>query len=284
MKKIFNLFVVISLLFVYSCTNNADFNTTDQLTGTATEGAGIVTLDIDTGGKLLGVPSSTDFATATVSFASSELNLKVRKVSGGDNVQSYEIMKSVNGGDEVSVATSDSLPISLAYSTPEEFVSGLGISPEDLRIGDIIQFRTKMILADGSVQFAGPNEGSFAITVSCSSDLAGTYDLTMVSSNGQIANFPNEKIIEVRPGVYKTESTYRWAVGSIAPDQGFNFQDVCGEITVPEQGLAQGYYSNTVVGTDPGTVDGATGNLVINYSVEFSSGTVTCVGTYVKIN
>ncbi len=80
----------------------------------------------------------------------------------------------------------------------------------------------------------------------CFSDLAGNYDLTTVRDNGPDALFPNELVTEVASGYYKTESIYRWAVGSIAPDQGFNFFDVCNVISVPEQGLAQGFYSATL--------------------------------------
>lgn len=283
MKKIFNLFAVVSLLFIYSCNDNADYNTDDMMTGTASEGGAIVAIHNATGGKLLGVPSSLDFETASVSFAETELTLEVILMSGGSDIVGYEIVKSLNGGTGTTVATSNSLPISLSYSSAAEFVSGLGIAEGDLRIGDVVNFRTKMLKADGSIIFAGPGDGSFNVTVSCSSNLAGNYHLTVVRSNGGDVIFPNEKIIEVSPGVYKTESIYRWAVGSIAPDHGFNFQDICGEITVPEQGLAQGYYSNTVVGTEAGFVDGATGNLKIFYSVDFASGAVTCVATYIKL-
>lgn len=284
MKKIFNLFVAVSLLFMYSCNDNADFPTDDYLTGTAAEGGAIVAINNNTGGKLLGVPSSQDFETATVSFAETELDLGVLLMSGGDDITGYEILKSINGGTETSVASTATLPISLVYTTIDEFIDGLGVTADDLRIGDVISFRTKMTKTDGSVVFAGPTDGTFSLTVSCSSNLAGTYNLTMVSSNGQNVNFPNEVITEVSPGVYKTESIYRWAVGSIAPDQGFNFIDVCGELTVPDQGLAQGYYSNAVFNTEPGFVDGATGDLKIFYTVSFGSGDVTCVGTYTKIN
>jgi len=284
MKKIFNLFVAFSLLFISSCDDNADFPTDDFLTGTASEGGAIVAINNATAGKLLGVPSSQDFDTATVSFAETELDLGVLLMSGGDEIANYEILKSVNGGTEVSVATNATLPISLVYTTVEEFIDGLGIAVSDLRIGDVITFRTKMTKTDGSVIFAGPSDGSFSITVSCSSDLAGTYSLTTVASNGNIKTFPNEKIIEISPGVYKTESIYTWDVGAIAPDQGFNFVDVCGELTVPDQDLAQGYYSNDVFNNEPGIVDGATGDLKIFYTVSFGSGDVACVGTYTKIN
>ncbi|MDV7185765.1 hypothetical protein R3X25_00605 [Lutibacter sp. TH_r2] len=281
MKKIFNLFVVFSLLFI-SCNDNEDFNTEDMMTGTAAEGGVIVAVNSNSTGKLLGVPSSTDFETATISFAASELDLGVLLMSGGADIATYEIVKSINGGTEASVATSSTLPISLVYTTVDDYIDGLGITADDLRIGDVITFKTKMTKSDGSVIYAGPNDGSYSITVSCSSDLAGTYDLTMVSSNGYVINFPNEEITEVSPGYYKTTSIYAWSVGSIAPDQGFNFSDVCGQLNVPDQDLAQGYYSNDVFNTEAGYVDGATGDLKIFYTVSFSSGDVTCVGTYTK--
>jgi len=64
---------------------------------------------------------------------------------------------------------------------------------------------------------------------------------------------------------------------------GFNFTDVCGEITVPLQDLAQGAFTNDVQGTEPGFVDPVTGDLVIHYSVDFDSGPAICKGTYTKL-
>jgi hypothetical protein len=281
MKNILKMFVL--LAFIYSCEDNADYDT-DRNTGTSTsEGSSVVDVSVSSLGKLLGVPSSQDFETATVALAENVLDLEIILRSGGLNVASYEITKSINGGENVTVVSSPTLPISLNYSTAEEFVDGLGIGLDDLRIGDVVTFRTKMVKNDGTETFAGPNNGSYSITVSCSSDLAGEYNLQMVASNGWNINFPNETIIEKSPGLYKTEGIYRWGYGSIAPDQGFDFLDVCGELSVLDQGLAQGYYSNEVFQTEPGNVDGVTGNLQLFYTVNFSSGDVTCVGTYVKL-
>ncbi|MCF6180790.1 hypothetical protein [Lutibacter sp.] len=178
MKKIFKLFALISLLFIYSCNDNTAFDTTDQLTGTASEGGAIVSINTNSDGKLLGAPSSSDLTTATVAFSDNFLQLGVMLMSGGQNVSSYEIMKSLNGGTEVSAVTSSTLPISLDYTTLNEYLDGLGKSPADLRIGDVITFRTKITKTDGSVYFAGPNEGSFNVTINCSADLSGTYLVT----------------------------------------------------------------------------------------------------------
>ena len=271
------------LAFIYSCEDNADFDTARD-TGTSTStGSAIVDVNVSSLGKLLGIPSSLDFETATVALAENELNLEIILRSGGSNVASYEITKSINGGADFTVASSSTLPLSINYSTGAEFVDGLGIGLDDLRIGDVVSFRTKMIKTDGTETFAGPNDGTYNITVSCSSDLAGEYNLTMVASNGWNINFPDETIIEKSVGLYKTEGIYRWAYGSIAPDQGFDFLDVCGELSVLDQGLAQGFYSNEVFQTEPGFVDGVTGNLTLFYTVSFGSGDVTCVGTYIKL-
>lgn len=284
MKKIFNLLVVFSLVVLYSCDyNNSDFDTDDHIVGTPTEGGAIVALHSATIGKLLGVPSSLDFETATVAFAEIELYMEVILMSGGSSINGYEITKSLNNGLEATVATNVSLPISLTYTTIEEFLDGLGVSESDLRIGDVITFRTKLMRNDGSVVFAGPNEGSYTVTISCSSDLAGFYNLTTERDNGPNALFPNEMITEKGVGLYKTESIYRWAVGAIAPDHGMDFSDVCGELTVPSQGLAQGFYSNEVVGTAPGSVDGVTGDFVLHYSVAFSGVPVVCKGTFLAL-
>jgi hypothetical protein len=283
MKKLFNLFVAVSLLFNYSCTDNADYNTDDFLTGTAVEGGALVAINKDGGGKLLGIPNSADLETASISFTSSELDLGVLLMSGGADIASYEIIKSLNGGEGISVASVNTLPLSLVYTTVDDFINGLGVTADALRIGDVISFRTKMTKKDGSVVFAGPTDGTFSLTVSCSSDLAGTYNLTVTRSNGAPVNFPNEVITEVSPGYYVTTSTYRYDPVAIGlPKSGFFFTDVCGELNVPDQGLAENYYSNAVKNTEPGYVDGATGDLKIFYSVEFSGVPVTCIGTYTK--
>ena len=100
-----------------------------------------------------------------------------------------------------------------------------------------------------------------------------------------IWSFPNEIIYEKSPGVYKTTTTYRWAAGSIAPDQGFSFDDVCGTLSVPQQGLAQGYYSNQVYGFEDGSADPSTGELKMFYITEFSGGAtkIECTSVYTKL-
>ncbi len=284
MKKILNLLVVASLVLLYSCEyNNSDFDTDDQLTGTAEEGGAIVAVHNSTVGKLLGVPSSLDFETATVAFAEVELYMEVILMSGGNSVNGYEITKSLNNGLETTVATNVSLPMTLTYSTVEDFLDGLGVNEGDLRIGDVITFRTKIVRTDGSVEFAGPNDGTYSVTISCSSNLAGVYNKTVTRDDGSQWSRPGEIVTEEGVGEYRTTVTGGWSPGQYGDNMGYDFTDVCGELTVLDQQLFQGMFSNEVGGGDAGTVDGVTGNLFTNYFIMFSGAPTFYSEDFIKL-
>lgn len=131
------------------------------------------------------------------------------------------------------------------------------------------------------------------IFVGCLSNITtpgvtGLYNMT-VSSNGSSGSRPNETIVLTDVNTFKTRLTGGWNVGGLpVPDQGFNFIDICGDITVPAQGLAQGSYSNEVRGlTDDGTdgvvADFATGDdIEITYEITFAAGNTTYKNTYVR--
>lgn len=289
MKNIKNLsifFLAISFAFI-SCDDTGETLDIDANLDNSSQSGAITTLT-GTSGKLLGNaidPTDLENSEVILSDDNAELTLKLSLEPGSiaKNVAKYEIVKSLNNGNEVVVAETTNLPFDLTLNTVDEMISGLDVATSDLRIGDQINFLIKVYTDDGKFSYQGANSSKFSVTVNCASDLAGAYNLRVITSNGLDVSFPNEMITEVTPGYYKTTSIYRWAVGSIAPDQGFNFNDVCGTLTAPEQGLAQGYYSNKVYSFEPGSVDTNTGNLVINYIVEFASGNVECIATYTKL-
>lgn len=272
-----NLKKIVLLLFVISIASSCDDSSTlindseDILSGGATT-ATIVKLSGDSSGKLLGVPSSQDFETALVEFAEFELYMEVQFVNGGKNVVGYEITKSLNGGSETVVAQGATLPLSVEYSTLEEFLDGLGVSEDDLRIGDKIIFRTKMIMADGTVLYSSSNEGTLIITVNCSSNLAGTYDVAVhyvrASSGIDTWYYYQETITETGAGQYRTAEVGPWinalggGLGVGTP--GYTFTDTCGSLTVPEQNLLE-YYSNLVAGE--GSVNSTTGVITMEYTI-----------------
>ena len=249
---------------------------------------GVVTTLKGTSGKLLGNalnPSDLANSEVALSDANAELTLNLDVLPGqiAKNVAKYQIVKSLKGGAEAVVLETTTLPVSASFSSVNEFLDGLNVSASDLRIGDQIEFQVKVFTTTGNVYYEGSNFSKYNVTINCASNLAGAYSLILSRDNGADVAFPNEIITEVSPGYYKTESTYRWAVGTIAPDQGFNFNDVCGTLTAPQQGLAQGYYSNKVYSFEDGSADPVTGDLVIKYIVEFGSGPVECIGTYTKL-
>lgn len=284
-------FLILSFLFlsIYSC----DVETEDIITENATEGGVSLELGANTLGKALGNPTNpSDLDNSTIVFTDVVFNMEVIKRWAGEDVVKYEIYKSINGGIEVKVAESATLPMSLSYSTIEELIAGTQVSdPDDLRIGDLIKFRTKITNSSGESYFihdGGDYTGTYIITVSCSSDLAGTYDVTTYNlTSGTYFHHGTEVIVETSPGVYKTATTGTWAVGSIAPDQGYNFQDVCGSITIPNQDLCQGYYSNDVFQNDDqqaaSYVNGSTGDIQTEYTITFAAGNRDYRSIYVRL-
>lgn len=286
MKKINLIFaLLLSTFLMISCDDSGEI--TDVDSGLAS-GSGAITTLSGTIGKLLGnVANPADLENSEVALtdANAELTLKLSMEPGHipANVSKYEIVKFYKG-NEVSVAETSELPFTAEYSTVADYFDGFGTDMTSVRIGDQIVFRIKVHTNDGNSYFVSSSKSIYTVTVNCASDLAGAYSLRFTSNFGHDITFPNEIISEVNPGEYKTTTTYRWAAGSIAPDQGFNFTDVCGTVSVPQQGLAQGYYSNQVYGFEDGLVE-ADGTIKIYYIIEFSGGAtkIECTGVYTKL-
>ena len=152
---------------------------------------------------------------------------------------------------------------------------------------------TELVLELTSVEGNAANVGTInelnllRITfVGCSSALEGNYSLTTLRDDGGQTVRP-EAITLVGPNYFKTESTGTWATNSIAPDTGLNFTDICGDINVPTQGLAQGYYSNQVYGVNPtgpdGEVDQTTLDFYFDYWITFSAGNTQYNADYTRL-
>ena len=136
------------------------------------------------------------------------------------------------------------------------------------------------IIADQQKQFK-------VIFVGCQSELAGLYTVVVTRNDGIVRTYTNETVDLVSVNYFKTRTTGTWAAGAIAPDQGYNFTDICGDITVAPQGLAQGYYSNTVKGL---TADGTDGfvtdnnNFQVAYEISFAAGPRQYTNVYTRVN
>ena len=247
--------------------------------------AGLVVNVSNSSGKVLGTPlDANDLENTSIAFNDADVELdfsSILSLGNYNGVSSFEIVKTLNGGNEAIVGEVSSLPFYLVYESIDDYVSGLGIDASDLRIGDVFTFKVKMYQADGDLYYFAPNMGEFSVVVNCASNLVGMYAVVATRDDGAAFDQGIEPILEVSPGYYKAKTTGGWAFGSIAPDQGYNFNDTCSTLTVPPQDLAQGYYSNDVTPGDDGSVL-PNGDLVINYVIDFASGARTYQNVYVK--
>lgn len=147
--------------------------------------------------------------------------------------------------------------------------------------------------ADGIVS---QNNSTFTVNfVGCQADLAGTYSVATVrESTGSVLNQVNQTITEVSTNYFLTQNTATLTPNQIGTGQGFYFNVLCGEITVPSQGLFQGVYPNEVVGVpmDSGDYAGLEGAVIsdnqfkIRYKANYggATGFVTVTSTYTRNN
>lgn len=159
-----------------------------------------------------------------------------------------------------------------------ELIIKLTTSTSGTTVAEQVRYNTLRIVFVGCLSniVSGPMGSSDSFTCTVTRDDGASW-------------LRSSEIVElVDINTYKTTTTGGWAAGTIAPDQGYNFMDICGDISVAEQGLCQGYYSNLVYGlTDDGTdgivVDFSTGdNFEITYEITFAAGNSQYTNTYVR--
>ena len=183
----------------------------------------------DTKGATVAISNAAGFfdlgdLNSTFSFDASSL---------GEAVSSFDILKSYNGGTPVFHATVNSLPTSVSI-TPTEAVEGLGVTVDDLQIGDEISFSfDNVVTSSGSY----PSSASVTGSVSCLSALAGTFDYTTSETWCGSAPFTGQTTwTEVSPGTYEIDD---WSYGAYPDCYGgfmasswgtLQITDVCNQI------------------------------------------------------
>lgn len=141
------------------------------------------------------------------------------------------------------------------------------------------------IVSDANRQFK-------IIFIGCQSQVGsstgGAYTTTVTRNDGIVRVYPNDYIYTTSVNNFKTTLTGTYGPGQLAPatDQGYNFTDICGDITIPNQNLAQGFYSNTVTGTNSyngndGVVN-SINNFQTKYEISFAAGPRQYVNNYVR--
>ncbi|MCD8440327.1 hypothetical protein [Tenacibaculum finnmarkense] len=151
-------------------------------------------------------------------------------------------------------------------------------------------------IEQGNNVVIGSNNNQIAITfVGCKANVEDfTYDNKMVGAKYDgsplLIDYPGEAIVlhDGTPNLYRTESTYKWGVGSLSPAKydGFIFEVICGEVFIKDQQLG-GHWGNVVqsldgdASTKAGEVD-ADGNITIEYKVVFDGKFYKVKSTYTK--
>ncbi|MBC9797637.1 hypothetical protein [Sinomicrobium weinanense] len=177
MKNIkFLIYTILALSITVSCIDDDN----DELTGDAIMGGIMIDIKSDSEGKFLGTPESgVDLEDASVSISEASLHLVINETSGSfDDVEKLEVVKSFNGGEEIPIAETSSLPYTVDLSSIDDFLSGTGIAESDLRIGDQLSLIIKVYKTDGNVLYYTSSIGTFNLTLNCSYDLAGTYTMS----------------------------------------------------------------------------------------------------------
>jgi hypothetical protein len=126
---------------------------------------------------------------------------------------------------------------------------------------------------------------SVTLNYACPSFLEGDYEVSTeyTGYDGTVTMLNwTEHITNTGIGEYRTERVGHWTAADLGGTPGFTFSDVCGKLSVPGQNLVD-TYSNWVEGTDFGSVDEATGNLYIEYSICTATGCRYYKSTYVKL-
>lgn len=139
------------------------------------------------------------------------------------------------------------------------------------------------VSGDGNVVNSGkPIKITF--NYACPSFLEGTYQVSTeyTGYDGSVTMLDwTEDITNTGIGEYRTSRVGHWTPADLGGTPGFTFTDVCGKLSVAGQNLVD-TYSNWVEGTAFGSVDEATGNLYIEYSVCTDTGCRYYKSTYVK--
>lgn len=149
--------------------------------------------------------------------------------------------------------------------------------------------KTQLILnltssSAGSV--VGQQYSQLRITfVGCQSQLQGGYNV-VISTVAGTSTRTNEIVSVVGVNSFQTRYVGRWALGTFTP-AGYNFIDICGEISVPDQNLGQ--YSNQVYGIDAygvgvdGIVTSAS-TFEVKHNISFAAGDQTQNYVYTRNN
>lgn len=191
--------------------------------------------------------------------------------TNGVDANSVTIFKSLNGGEPVEHAKISSVPSTITVSAADA-VAGLGVSLEDLELGDAFDFTFSVDAADGRTLKSGNT--LLNVKVSCASTLDGTYSAVSTGTStdgccpGELTVESEVTVTSTGGGTYSMSDFsgglyFAWyeVYGITGTDDSpGNFEDVCNSITI----INTNEPFQTAV-TGDGTVDGDTGVITFTW-------------------
>lgn len=272
MKKILTLcFVAASLL---SCMDNdireeQDFSNGPKVVGFTT--------------KLATVPYFVDEGAVLRTFPLNLIGTGNGQYSDTDIEVSYTVdpASTASAGVEFNFVDTSGKIVIPAGSTFGEF-------PIEVNTGQLNPTQKTELIINLTTSSAGSTVGAqYAqlriVFVGCLSQLAGNYSV-VISTVAGTSTRTNEIVALTAVNTFQTRYVGRYALGTFTP-AGYQFIDICGEISVPNQQLGQ--YSNTVYGIEfyGAGVDGIVttpNTFEVKHNISFAAGDQTQNYSYTR--
>jgi len=200
--------------------------------------------------------------------------------SAGENVSSAVVTLSYNGGTAVNVQTLSSVPGSSSLSLTEA-AAATGVAIADLSPGDVFTFGFKDVVTSSGTYKSGK---TLDVAVSCTSAIAGTYDVTAVGTSTDPC-CPTETTVtstvtlsDNGGGIYAISDWsgglyFEWydIYGILADSNTGEIQDICNSISFVTDTEP---FGETLEGS--GAVDPGTGVITYSWSNGYGDqGTIT---------
>ncbi|MFV0572704.1 MAG: hypothetical protein ACK5M1_09780 [Xanthomarina gelatinilytica] len=244
-----NILAILGLLLVTGCSKDIeDYDTVAEIHD---EAGATVQVSTTSNSSILGNPEpGIPLDEALVTVTNAYLDLTVRLTTGNlDQIEKIEIVKSftrsIEGDeintDEIVLASTTTLPYNLVVGDIEDLVSGIGVNSDELKIGDVFTFRTKVTQTDGNIYYYNSGMGTTSLIVNCASDLAGVYTNPYLPQ-AVVCNGPTATVTEVSPGRYWVSSMTGYSFGA-GGCIGFYILDVCGQLKYDGGDLEDNGYS-----------------------------------------
>ena len=236
-----NILAILGLLLVTGCSNDIeDYDTVAEIHD---EAGATVQVSATSNSAILGNPEpGVPLDEAMVTITTAYLDMTVSLSAGNlDTIDRIQIVKSFNGGSEIVLGESTTLPYNLVVDNLEDILAGTGVDESELRIGDIVSIRTKVIQTDGDFYYYNSSMGNYSLTINCASDLAGVYSNPYLPQ-AVVCNGPTSTVTEVSPGRYWVSSMTGYSFGA-GGCIGFYMLDVCGQLTYDGGDLEDNGYS-----------------------------------------